>query len=294
MKIRKKFLLALTLLSVCTGTALFIAASPGLLISDYIYPTLNGRNPGHQLETAASRVQSTAIINSNNESLDSVDSNDSVVIDHLRSAGGKTFGYVQSNSTDYKEQVTNQNGNAIVEGFDFDMDELNLDQYLTFNHADKFFINDMPAFESKVSEYKDIYHSIKPKNSRLQAIGYAGTSGIEDAVKLQPKGITVNLEDFRSNDGSTSLLPWDNNFGPSNDANLPHGIEPIPDTQIIVVDLTKPSADTPLAVSPSYWNQQISILPAISDIPEPTTWSMIILGLMMLFLIRLRKCYLLS
>lgn len=286
-------LLILSLAGLGNAVAAPISFAPEILVPAYFYPTFEPGNFWGQLDSAASKVKINAIVNPNNGRFESVDSNYATVVDNLRAAGGKVFGYVQSNYGNSRAQVTDQNGNVIVQGFDFSMAKHDVDQYLNLYHVDGFFIDEMSALAAKVPEYADLYSYIKAKGASLTVIGNTGVGGVEASLKNAAADILLNFEGYGVNYASTQAPAWVQNYSVGSFANLAHTTSSVSDMESIVAGLSshhagmiyvtdRPYASNPWVELPSYWNQEVAAVAALSAVPEPATYALILIGMSML------------
>jgi len=273
-----------------------VVGSPAILVPAYFYPTFEPGNPWSRLNEAASAVQISAIVNPNNGRFETVDTNYATVADNLRAAGGKVFGYVQSNYGNLRAEVLDSNGNVAVQGFSFAMAKHDVDQYLSLYHVDGFFIDEMSALNAKVPEYVDLYNYIKGKNSSLVVIGNTGVGGVEASLAQPAADILLNYEDYGSNYAATMPPAWTQNYPTSSFANLAHSVAAEADMQAIVAGLAAHhagyvyvtdrqfSTGNPWDGLPGYWTQEVAAVAALSAVPEPATGLLAGLGLVLVAL----------
>lgn len=280
-----------------SASATPLQGAPGVLVPAYFYPTLAANDPWNLLDQAASQINVGAILNPNNGRFDTADSNYLRVDNNLRAAGGKIYGYVQTNYGHPRAAGVYSHGNPI-QAFNFTLAKHDIDQYLAQYHVDGFFIDEMSTDPGKLSDYADFYHYIKSKDPTLTVIGNTGVGGIEGNL-TQAADVLVNFEDYGSNYASTLPPNWASNF-PTNDfVNLVHDVASVTGMQNAINELAAHHANdiyvTDLAYSdnpwrglPSYWNQEVNTIAALT-VPEPGILATMLIGISALALSKRRK-----
>jgi hypothetical protein len=268
----------LTMLGVLAGLGWAVPASPacaGLtaLVPAYFYPAGAGLTDWYRLDAAAKSISLDVIVNPDSGPGPSQNPDYVSAIDNLRAAGGKTFGYVD---TDYG----NRSEAAVL---------ADVNNFTTFYHLDGVFLDQMSTDPAKIGYYQDIYTSIKSADPAFRVIANPGTPPPESYVSASPRTADTFVIYENDNQASsyTSFSPpaYVNRYGSDRFASIVYNaassstmlddLKQAPKNNtgsIFVTDLTLPN---PYSALPSYWDQEVQ---SLEPLPEPSTAALAAVG----------------
>jgi hypothetical protein len=132
--------------------------SATVLIPAYFYPSSAGLDAWNRLARDAGSINIEAILNPASGPGTTQDPNYVAVVNKLRAAGGRVFGYV---STRYGDR-------DIIEA------KKDIDKYISFYNIDGIFIDEMANSQQRLPAYERIYQYIKGCNSNFKVVGNPG------------------------------------------------------------------------------------------------------------------------
>jgi hypothetical protein len=251
-------------------------ASLGVLVPSYFYPGTGGAggtgDGWAQMAAAAQDVSVTAIFNPNSGPGAAQDPNYAAAMANLENAGGKVIAYVYTNHTGVSEASVEAQISAYI------------NQYGKLING--FFIDGMTNDNttSNVMYYHDMYKYIKGLSSSYQVVGNPGTSTVPDylAPNTQGADVLVTYENDVKFYQGTNPPSWVSQYSPDHFANIMYDE---PNVQNMAADISlavqrnvgsvfvtnqplNPSTGYLYDELPSYWNQEIAAVAALS-VPEP-------------------------
>jgi len=257
---------------------LLLAAQPAAagtlqaLVPAYFYPT--GNPYWGELDTAASQISVTAIMNPNSGPGPSVNSDYVTAVNSLQAAGGRVLGYVYTDYGNRSEADVKADINA----------------YINFYHINGIFFDQQSTDPTKVSYYADLYNYVKSQNPAYQVIANPGTNTDQAYLSTPTADSLVTFENMASLYGSDSPPSWTSSYSPNHFANIiydePTATGMFADLQmaqqrnvgdVYVTDATLPN---PYDQLPSYWNQEVAAIAAsaVGAVPEPSSMALVVLG----------------
>jgi Spherulation-specific family 4/Dockerin type I domain len=236
------------------------AAKLDIVVPAYFYPAGAGGNDWNKLNSAASKVPLTAIMNPGNGPGNSVDSNYVSVVNALRAAGGHVIGYVYSSYSARSLQVV--------------LDDV--DRYDSFYNVDGIFVDEManigPA--ERLNYYKSIYDYAKSIDSTWQVMGNPGTQTLEAYLTWPTADRLMVQENVGSAYPNYMPSSWNYDYDPSSFVHLVH-TEPsstnmLADLQLAIqyhasgIYVTDDILANPWDRLPTYWNSLVEAVAAIN------------------------------
>jgi hypothetical protein len=216
---------------------------------------------------ASQGVGITAIMNPNSGPSDAVNSDYTSAVNTFRAAGGKVIGYV---STQYGARDA-----AAV------LAEVNA--YQNFYQIDGIFLDEMHNIAGTLPYYENLRTNISTINAGYKVFGNAGTNTLEGYTNAADVLVT-----FENQTGYNTYTPdsWTNNYAANRFAHLLYNVASASEMQanlalaasrnVGYLYITDDSGANPWDTLPSYWNEEVA---AISAVPEPETYGMMLLGL---------------
>ena len=275
---RIPFLVSVTVLGMAFGVLAIpapSAASAGptqILVPAYFYPTTS--NDWNRMDAAARQVSLTAILNPNSGPGTSADPNYVTATNKLLASGGSVVGYV---STSYGSRSL-----ASVEA--------DIATYIRLYKVSGFFVDEMSNSASEVAYYAALYSYIKNLNPAYQVIGNPGTSVPEVYLTTPTADTLVTFEGTAASYATATPPAYTSNYPPSRFANIVYG-EPTATGMLNDLSLAasrnvgtiyvtdNSNASNPYSALPNYWDQEVAAISTASAVPEPTSMTMIALGL---------------
>ncbi len=263
----------LILLVACTAPGLLAAAenAPSLLVPAYFYPEDKGITDWQRLTAAASQVSITAIINPDSGAGSAYDADYGKVIGRFKAAGGTVLGYV---STDWgKRNLTSV--------------QTDIDNYAAWYPIDGLFFDETSTDSAGLAYYKNLTNYVHEKYSALSLMANPGTIPIEDYIPLFDSVViyedpATNLSSFNPPaymakysaqhfgmlviDGNKSVMEQQVAYAASHNFGY-----------IYVND--RSVRNNEWNGLPAYWEAQVAAVQAISAVPEPEQWAMLLAGL---------------
>lgn len=263
----------LLLVAACAAPGLLHAAenTPSLLVPAYFYPGGSGATDWARLTAAASQVSITAIINPDSGAGRSFDANYGAAISAFKAAGGTVLGYV---STDWGQR-------SLLSV------KADIDNYANWYPVDGLFFDETTTSIAGLPYYSALTSYAHLKDSALSLMANPGTIPDETYVKLFDSVViyedpatrlsTYNPPAYMANysadhfgmlvvDGSKSVMAQQVAYAASH--NLGY---------IYVNDRSVNSNEW--NGLPAYWEDQVAAVQAISAVPEPEHWAMLLAGL---------------
>jgi hypothetical protein len=229
----------------------------GILVPAYFSPTTGGY--WSALNHAADRVPLTAIMNPYNGPSTSVNSNYTMAVNALRSAGGRVIGYVYSSYT--TRPLTDV--------------KADIDRYHAFYTIDGFFVDEMTndSNAGHLAYYEELYQYIKSKRSSYSVVG---NPGINTAASYLTRPTVDGLVTFESNTGYPQYAPdpWTQTQPATDFSHLCYDV-PAADTMTNYVRLvlarnagyiyvTDDRLSNPWDTLPSYWLAEVDLVESIN------------------------------
>lgn len=263
----------LILVTACAAPGLLVAAenTPSLLVPAYFYPEGSGADDWARLTAAASKVSITAIINPDSGAGSAFDPTLGAAISTFKAAGGKVLGYV---STDWgwRSLLTVKS---------------DIDNYASWYPVDGLFLDETTTGLASLPYYSLISSYAHLKNNALSLMANPGTVPNEaylnlfdsmviyedPANKLSSFTPPTYMANYSADhfgmlviDGSKSVMAQQVAYAASH--NIGH----------IYVNDRSMSANEWNGL-PAYWEAQVAAVQAISAVPEPEQWAMLLAGL---------------
>jgi hypothetical protein len=245
--------------------------TPSLLVPAYFYPDGSGAADWARLTSAASQVSITAIINPDSGAGRSFDPNYASAISAFKAAGGTVLGYV---STDWGQR-------SLLSV------KADIDNYAYWYPIDGLFVDETTTSVAGLPYYSALTSYVHLKNSALSLMANPGTIPVEAYVKLFDSVViyedpatrlsTYNPPAYMSSysadhfgmlviDGSKSVMEQQVAYAASHQLGY------------IYVNDRSVSANEWNGL-PAYWEAQVAAVQAISAVPEPEQWAMLLAGL---------------
>jgi hypothetical protein len=251
-------------------------ASLTALVPAYFYPGTGGTqgytNGWAQLDASAGSIPIQAIVNPGNGPGAAVDPNYTTVVNNLLSAGGQPIGYVYTNY-----------GNRSLADVEADVK-----QWLTLYPNIKGFFLDQMSTDPTLAPtyYRSLYTFIKSQSPSLTVVANPGTNTTEAYASNRTADKLVVFEGTETSYLSYSPASWMSKYSPSLFADIVYDTPTVSDMQhVLTLSVQNRSAsayvtDQPLINPPpgylydrmpSYWDQEVAALAALSPIPEPSS-----------------------
>jgi hypothetical protein len=235
-----------------------------VLIPSYFYPS--GVNNGWpQLNTAASSVAVTAILNPASGPGPSLDTTYRSAVNSLRANGGRVIGYV---STSYAARpIADVKADIAKYKSLYTIDGIFLDEMTNTNDA------------AALAYYREVYSYIKTLDPNWRVTANPGTN--TTPAYLQSPGTTDALVTFESNAGYAAATPsgWTANYATRRFSNLPYAVSTSA-TMVSYVNaaattkrsgyiyITDDSGANPWDRLPTYWATELDAIRAVTS-----TWN---------------------
>lgn len=181
-----------------------------VLIPSYFYPGGSTSTLWPQLNTAASSVGMTAILNPASGPGAALDANYRNAVNSLRASGGRVIGYV---STSYGARpIADVKADIAKYRSLYSLDGIFLDEMTNTNDA------------ASLAYYRDLYGYIKTLDSNYRVVGNPGTS-TQPAYLASPASADT-LVTFESNTGYSGSTPsgWTSAYATRRFSNLPYNV----------------------------------------------------------------------
>jgi hypothetical protein len=247
-----------------------LAATPGaraveVLIPSYFYPSVtNANNPWTQLNTAASSVALTAILNPASGPGDVLDTSYLNAVKSLRASGGRVIGYV---STSYAARpIADVKADIAAYAARYPLDGIFLDEMTNTNDA------------AALAYYTELRSYIRTTNPNWRVTGNPGTSTTPAYLTAPAADTLVTYEGFSGYTSSDATpLPWTASYGTRRFSNLNYRV---PATSLVstidaaiskragyiyVTDDGNPTdsdGGNPWNALPTYWTAEIAAIRA--------------------------------
>ena len=265
--IQKKRIIQFALLS--ANMLMLNAHATEILVPAYFYPSSDPNlSFWDEMTAAASQgVGITAIMNPNSGPSTAENSDYTNAVSTFRAAGGKVIGYVP---TGYGAR-------------DASLVLADVSAYKSFYQIDGIFLDEMHNIASELTYYESLRTGISGIDVNYKVFGNAGTNTLEDY--LQTADVLVT---FENQTGYTAYAPdpWTGNYTANRFAHLLYNVGTAADMQAAItlaasrnvgyIYVTNDNGANPWDTLPSYWNAEVT---AVSAVPEPETYGMMLLGL---------------
>jgi hypothetical protein len=240
-----------------------------ILVPAYFYPS-NDPNLSFWDEMTAAASQGvgiTAIMNPNSGPSTAENSDYTNAVSAFRAAGGKVIGYVP---TGYGAR-------------DASLVLADVSAYKSFYQIDGIFLDEMHNIASELTYYESLRTGISGIDVNYKVFGNAGTNTLEDYMHTADVLVT-----FENQTGYTAYTPdsWTGNYTANRFAHLLYNVGTAADMQAAItlaasrnvgyIYVTNDNGANPWDTLPSYWNAEVT---AVSAVPEPQTYGMMLLGL---------------
>jgi hypothetical protein len=222
-----------------------------ILVPAYFYPTLGSE--WHRLIGSAPRVPIIAILNPASGPGTFQDPNYVAVVDSLRLAGGKVFGYVD---TDYARR-------------DPQLVRAEVDLYPTFYAIDGVFLDQMAndTLSAHYAYYEALYNSIKGAHPAYRIVGNPGTWTQEPYISIPTVDGVCSYENSTGYEGYASD-PWVFSYGPERFAHISYAVASESTMRSYLalaaarnagmVFITDDILPNPYDTLPAYWDQEVA------------------------------------
>lgn len=245
------------------------AQATDILVPAYFYPSSDPNSSfWDEMTVAASQgVGITAIMNPNSGPSTAVNSDYTAAINAFRAAGGTVIGYV---STAYGAR----DASAVL---------ADVNAYQNFYQIDGIFLDEMHNTADKLSYYQTLRADIAGINASYKVVGNAGTNTLEGYMNTADVLVT-----FENQTGYSTYTPdsWTSNYSANRFAHLLYNVNNASDMQanlalaasrnVGYLYITDDNGANPWDTLPSYWHAEVT---AVSAVPEPETYGMMLLGL---------------
>ena len=250
---------------------LLLGASPAradltAIVPAYFYPSGGGLSSDWaDLNTAASRIPVTAIMNPGSGPGTIQNSDYVTAVDNFRSAGGKVIAYV---STSYGSRSS-----AIVKS--------DIDKYVNWYNIDGIFFDEMTnsGTVGTLNHYQDLYDYVKAINPTWEVMGNPGTSTFESYLTTPVADSLLVYENVGANYAGYTPSSWNFNHDPSAIGHLVHATATETDMLNYLdlavarnagqVYITDDVLNNPWDRLPTYWDAMVDRIEAINDAPPP-------------------------
>ena len=229
-----------------------------IVVPAYFYPS-GGGGLWTQLNSAASQVPLTAIMNPGNGPGVALDGNYSAAVNSLRAAGGRVIGYV------YTSYTSRPFGDVIAD----------IDRYSSFYNVDGIFVDEMSNIGStdSLNYYKSIYEHVKSIDPTWEVMGNPGTTTIEQYLTWPTADRLMVFEGFGSTYPTYTPSSWNFDYDSSQFVHLVHA-ETSGDLQTDLnlavtrnaggIYVTGDMLPNPWDTLPTYWNNEVSAVAQIN------------------------------
>ena len=230
-----------------------------IVVPAYFYPSAG--SDWDDLNTAATQVPITAIMNPGNGPGNSQDNNYVSAVNDLRNVGGKVIGYVHSS---YGSRPIN--------------DVLNdIDDYAQWYNIDGIFIDEMAntSVPTTLDYYEDIYQHVKSVNSNWELMGNPGINTQEVYLTRPVADRLMVFESQGVNYPGHLPSAWNFNYDPSSFVNLVHTessssemeshIDTAVTRNVAGIYITDDVLGNPWDRLPTYWQQEVDKVAAINN-----------------------------
>jgi hypothetical protein len=256
---------------VVTLTSGQACASLTALVPAYFYPGTGGTqgytNGWDQLDASAGSIPIQAIVNPDSGPGPAVDPNYTKVVNNFVAAGGQPIGYVYTN---YGFRSLSDVENDVV-------------KWLTFYpKITGFFIDQMstdPAFAP--TYYHSLYSFIKSQGPSLTVVANPGTNTSEAYASNKTADKLVVFEGTEASYLSYSPASWMSKYSARLFADIVYDTPTVKDMQHVLTlsvqnrsgsaYVTDNNFPNPYNRMPSYWNEEVAALGALSPLPEPSS-----------------------
>jgi hypothetical protein len=228
------------------------------LVPAYFYPSGAGLDGWNRLATDARAISIEAIVNPASGPGTTQDPNYVAVVNKLRTAGGRVFGYVPT-------QYGNRDMTAVKK---------DIDKYIEFYNISGAFIDEMANTQERLPYYEELYHYIKEFRSDFKVIGNPGMPytlegylGAADTLVIF-EGSSALYADFRP----MVTAPWVANYPPERFANIVYAVtaetgllralDKAGQTRAGSIYITDGRLPNPYRGLPAYWTQQVAAIRA--------------------------------
>jgi hypothetical protein len=251
--------LAATTLFTATSTHAALTA----IVPAYFYPTPS--SPWLDLNSAASRIPVTAIMNPGSGPGIFQDSNYVNAVDNLRTAGGKVIGYV---STSYGARSS-----ATVKA--------EIDDYVNWYNIDGIFFDEMTnsGTNGTLNYYEDLYDYVKAINPTYEVMGNPGTATTESYLTRPVADSLLVFESYATNYPGYTPSSWNFSHDPSAIGHLVHTTANEADMLSFLdlavqrnagqVYITDDILNNPWDTLPAFWEAEVTRIEEINNTPPP-------------------------
>ncbi len=238
------------------------ASALEIVVPAYFYPSSSGSD-WDEMNSAATVVPLTAIMNPNSGPGNSQSSDYSNAVNSLRSNGGNVIGYVSSSYA-----------NRPIADVKAD-----IDSYSAWYNIDGIFIDEMTntSSASDLDFYEEVYAYIKLIEPTWEVMGNPGTSTQEAYLTRPTADRLMSYESFGSSYNGHTPSAWNSNYDSSKFVNLLHTLDSndIP-TMEQYIDLavsrnvgsiyfTDDVLGNPWDRLPVFWDEQVAKVAAINN-----------------------------
>ncbi len=228
------------------------------LVPAYFYPSGAGLRCWDRLARDARSINIEVILNPASGPGTIPDPNYVAVVDKLRTAGGRVFGYV---ATGYgNRDMTSVNGD--------------IDRYMLFYNINGVFIDEMANTQERLPYYEKLYEHIKSVHSDLKVIGNPGMPyTLEGYLRAADtlvifEGSIALYADFRP----VATAPWVANYPRERFAHIVYAAKSATDLNRALdaaakaragsVFITDGRLPNPYRGLPAYWDQEVGAIRA--------------------------------
>ena len=229
------------------------------LVPAYFYPTGAGAGSWDRLCRAARSIPIQAVINPASGPGTSADPNYVATVARFRGAGGRVLGYVH---TSYGAREIGQVKSDIQ-------------AYLKMYDVDGFFVDEMSTNPLQVAYYSGLYAFIKHQKQALEVVGNPGTNTNESYVKSRTADRLVIFEGpadrFEEHLPSRWVLHYRRQrfaqviYGTATAKEMLRVLARSVQVNASAVFISDGSGSNPYNRLPSYWEQEVSALKAVSE-----------------------------
>lgn len=238
------------------------ASALEIVVPAYFYPSSSGSD-WDDMNSAASVVPLTAIMNPNSGPGTSQNSDYTSAVSSLRANGGTVIGYVSSVYAD----------RPIAEV------KADIDSYAAWYDIDGIFIDEMSntSSTSDLDFYEEVYDYIKLTEPTWEVMGNPGINTQEAYLTRPVADRLMNYESFGSNYVGHTPSAWNANYDSSNFVNLLHTLDSndVP-TMEQYIDLavsrnvgsiyfTDDVLGNPWDRLPTFWDEQVAKVAAVNN-----------------------------
>jgi hypothetical protein len=250
------------------------------LVPAYFYPNHGGGygDDWYRLAQAAGTIGVNAILNPNSGPGARIDENYVTAVNSLRAAGGRVFAYVH---TSYGNRSATTVRNEI-------------DKYIGFYAIDGVFLDEMSTSASDLNYYSGLYGYIKSQSGAYRVIGNPGTNTLESYLTTPTADALTIFEDRSDLYSDFTSAAWVVNHGAEHFAHILHTapegnlgtfLTLAASRNASLVYVTDDVLSNPYDALPSYWDEEVAAIAALS-VPEPSTQALAGIGLLLVLAIR--------